>query len=233
VSISVIVPTKNEASNIPYLLASLPGEVQLVVCDASTDGTAAPVTRLRPANTLVVEAPGTIAEARQQGARASDGDLLVFSDADVEFDPSYFDRLADSADWDGVCGAKLSREQFLGHYSTMLRAQQIVYRRFGIAAASGSNMAITRDAFTAIGGFRPTLRCNEDTELFLRGGRRGLRLRFDQGLIVWARDHRRLHRGRIRKIAHSLIRNCLLYFTCCRKTLPRLLEDDWGYWRHT
>jgi len=231
-SISVIVPTKNETRNIPFLLASLPREVQLVVCDASTDGTAALVEGLRPANTLILDTRGTIAEARQQGASASTGDLLVFSDADVEFDASYFDRLADSAGWDGVCGAKLSRELFLRDYTTMLRAQQIVYRRFGIVAASGSNMAITREAFMTIGGFRPNLRCNEDTELFLRGGRRGLRLRFDGGLIVWARDHRRLYRGRIRKIAHSLVRNCLLYFMCCRRTLPHLLEDDWGYWRH-
>jgi GT2 family glycosyltransferase len=108
-----------------------------------------------------------------------------------------------------------------------------VYQRLGIAAESGSNMVMRRAAFVAIGGFRPALRCNEDTELFLRAGRLGLRLRFDQNLVVWARDHRRLRRGRVFKAAHSIVRNCLLYLTCRRARLPRLLEDDWGYLAHT
>jgi glycosyltransferase involved in cell wall biosynthesis len=229
-SVSVIVPTKNEQANIAHLLESLPAEVQLVLCDASTDATRAVVAEHRPINTLIVDAPGSIAEARQRGALTSSGDILVFSDADVEFDSSYFDRLAESADWDGVCGAKLSPGEFTIDYTLMLRAQTFVYRCLGIAAASGSNMAIKREAFMRIGGFRPHLRCNEDTELFLRGGRWGLRLRFDEQLIVWARDHRRLQRGRAQKIAHSVIRNCLLYLTCRWPRLPRLLEHDWGYW---
>ena len=229
-SVSVIVPTKNEQANITHLMASLPAEVQLVVCDASTDATRLVVAEQRPINTLILDTPGTIAEARQRGALCSSGDILVFSDADVEFDSSYFNRLTEYADWDGVCGAKLSQGAFASDYTLMLRAQIIVYRCLGIAAASGSNMAIKREAFTRIGGFRPHLRCNEDTELFLRGGRWGLRLRFDERLIVWARDHRRLQRGRARKIAHSLIRNCLLYPTCRWPQLPRLLEHDWGYW---
>jgi GT2 family glycosyltransferase len=91
-------------------------------------------------------------------------------------------------------------------------------------------MALTRAAFEALGGFRLDLRCNEDTELFLRAGRRGLRVRYDPALVVWATDHRRLRRGLVRKSAHSLVRNALLYWVCKRPALPRLLEHDWGYW---
>ncbi len=89
---------------------------------------------------------------------------------------------------------------------------------------------MTRRAFFEIGGFRPDLRCNEDTELFLRAHRLGLRTRYDDGLVAWASDHRRLRRGLVRKSAHSLARNVLLYALCRRPTLPRLLEDDWAYW---
>ena len=150
-----------------------------------TDATRSVIEAVRPRNTLVVNAPGTIAEVRQRGALVSGGDIFVFTDADVEFDPTYFQRL----------------------------------------------LAMTRSAFFAVGGFRPGLRCNEDTELFLRAGRRGLRMCFDEQLIVWARDHRRLRRGRVRKAAHSVIRNCLLYLTCRQPRLPSVLEHDWGYWR--
>jgi glycosyltransferase involved in cell wall biosynthesis len=233
-SISVVVPTKNEERNIPYLLASVPPDIQVVVCDASSDGTPGLVARLRPKNTLILEAPGTIAEARQRGALASSGDVLVFTDADVEFASNYFEYLGGllaGGYWDALCGAKLSRGPFASDYAIMRRAQSAAYHVFGIAAASGSNMAITRRAFLALGGFRPRLRCNEDTELFLRAGRRGLCLRFDARLVVWARDHRRLQHGRLAKAAHSVIRNVLLYLTCRWTQLPRLLEDDWGYWK--
>jgi glycosyltransferase involved in cell wall biosynthesis len=230
VRISVVVPTKNEERNIAHLLASLPPEVELVVCDASDDATRSVVERLRPVNTLILDAPGTIAEARQLGAEASSGEILLFTDADVEFDSSYFTRLRARTNWDGMCGAKLTRGPFARDYALVLRAQRFMYRVFGIAAASGSNMAMARSAFSALGGFRGRLRCNEDTELFLRGGRLGFRMCFDERLVVWARDHRRLHRGRWRKIAHSLIRNCWLYVVCNSPRLPRLLENDWGYW---
>lgn len=230
VTVSVIVPTKNEIDNIPHFLASVPDDVELVVCDASHDATPALISRLRPRRTVIVKAPGTIAEARQQGALASSGDVLVFTDADIAFDADYFDRLLRQMDWDAVCGAKLSRDAFEGDYQLMLRAQRFTYRWLGIAAASGSNMALTREALEGLGGFRAELRCNEDTEIFLRAGRRGLRVRFDEQLVVWARDHRRLRRGRALKVAHSLVRNFLLYFTCCRPRVPDWLSHDWGYW---
>jgi glycosyltransferase involved in cell wall biosynthesis len=227
-SVSVIVPTKNEAHNIAHFLASLPAEVEVVICDASTDATRSIVSRLRPSRTIIVRAPGTIAQARQLGVAASSGDILVFSDADVAFDETYFRRVLASTDWDGVCGAKRSRTDYVGDYELMTRAQVAVYEWFGIAAASGSNMAITRQAFDTLGGFRVELACNEDTELFLRAGRRGFRIRFDEHLVVWARDHRRLRAGRTAKLAHSLVRNVLLYLVCCQPRLPRLLEHDWG-----
>jgi GT2 family glycosyltransferase len=93
-------------------------------------------------------------------------------------------------------------------------------------------MAMRRRAFEALGGFRRELKCNEDTELFMRARRRGFWVRFDEELIVWAHDHRRLHAGRASKSVHSLVRNMLLYLVCCQPRLPRVLEHDWGYWSH-
>jgi cellulose synthase/poly-beta-1,6-N-acetylglucosamine synthase-like glycosyltransferase len=232
----VIVPTKNERHNLPGLLASLPPDVDLLVCDASDDDTAALALALRPERTRVVNAPGTIAEARQRGVEGSCGELLVFSDADVRFAPDYFLRLRTRfavPRLDGLCGPKLSGDAHAGYYRLVAGAQRLTYGWFGVAGASGSNMAIRRTAFERLGGFRLLLRCNEDTELFLRAGRRGFQVAYDDDLIVWATDHRRLRRGVTWKSAHSLLRNLLLYACCMRPRLPRLLVHDWGYWRQT
>src|SRR5262249_55621105 len=93
-AISVIVPTQNERRTLPRLLTSMPPDVELILCDASDDGTPEIARLLRPHNTRVLTVEGSIAAARQVGAEASHGDLLVFSDADVTFAPHYFERLA-------------------------------------------------------------------------------------------------------------------------------------------
>ncbi len=185
----------------------------------------------RPRNTRVVPAPGTIAAARQLGAERTDRRLLVFSDADVTFAADYFARLVVPGPWYALCGAKLSRGDFQRYSRLVCAAQQATFRLTGVATASGSNMAITRAAFSHLGGFRPELPCNEDTELFLRAQRLGLRVRFDPKLIVWAHDHRRLRRGLLVKSLHSLSRNLILYATCRQRRLPGLLEHDWAYRR--
>jgi GT2 family glycosyltransferase len=166
----------------------------------------------------------TIAEARQRGAEASSGQVLVFTDA------GYFSRLAASSDWDRLCGTRLSRTEHSRYYRLVVLAQRATYAQFRVAGATGSNMVMTRTALAATGGFRAELSCNEDTELFLRAGRLGLRIRFDRYLVVWARDHWRLRSGLTLNSAHSLVRNLLLYAFCRRPRLPRFLIHDWGYW---
>jgi hypothetical protein len=54
-----------------------------------------------------------------------------------------------------------------------------------------------------------------------------LRVAFAPGLVVYARDHRRLQRGTLRKTVHSIARCSLLYFNL----MPdRCRSRDWGYW---
>lgn len=224
-AITVVVPTRNEARNIPTFLASLPAQARLLVVDHSDDDTAAIVERLRPRNTRILSCASTVTEARQAGAEAADTRYVMFSDADVAFDEGYFRRLT-SLEYPVVWGPKLSRDRFRGYYRGIAAAQRIS-DRLGIPAATGSNLLVERRALLHAGGFDTRLTCNEDSELVWRLKRNGNRCHFDPGLVVWATDHRRLERGRLRKTAHSLLRCTLLY----TGLMPnRWRKRDWGYW---
>lgn len=89
--ISVIIPTRNEIQHIRTFLAAIPAAVELIVVDASDDATPDMIAALRPNNTQIIRSGIHIAAARQLGAAAATGDWLLFSDADVCFEPGYFD----------------------------------------------------------------------------------------------------------------------------------------------
>lgn len=102
VRISVIIPARNEESNLSRLLPSLreqgfaPHEI-FVVDDQSTDGTAA----VAAANGATVIPGQPLPEgwygkpwACQQGARAASGEWLLFLDADLVVAPGGMQRLA-------------------------------------------------------------------------------------------------------------------------------------------
>jgi 4,4'-diaponeurosporenoate glycosyltransferase len=98
---SIIIPARNEAHNLPGLLASLarqdpaPEEV-IVVDDHSRDGTADTARRLGARVLRSAELPpGWMGKswACWQGASASHGAVLVFLDADVRLEPGGLNRL--------------------------------------------------------------------------------------------------------------------------------------------
>jgi glycosyltransferase involved in cell wall biosynthesis len=224
--LTIIVPTRNEAHNIPDFLNSLHPSVSLIVVDASEDDTPDLVTRIRPDNSQVIRDPGKIAEARQIGAKAATTPWLLFTDADVIFAADYFEQLPTYQNFDALYGSKLSRDQYMGYYRWFTRGQQLIHN-LGIPAVSGSNLIVGREAFWNIGGFDLNLTVNEDSEIGWRIKRNGYRIVFAPDLIVYARDHRRLEWGTTRKTVHSLTRCIALYFNIIPEKWRR---HDWGYW---
>ncbi|NJP07723.1 MAG: glycosyltransferase [Chloroflexaceae bacterium] len=227
--ISVVLPTLNEQRNIATFLASLPPAVELVVVDASTDGTDQLIMALRPERTRVIRSTAGLTMARQIGAEAAQGQWLVFTDADVCFEPGYFDYLCRSINADAFYGPKYAT---VAHpiYSRLFIAWQVSIHRLGTAASSGSNMGMHRDVFAQLGGFRLDLPVNEDTELMMRARRRGFRVDYIHGLAVRSIDDRRLQRGVIFKTVHSVSRNTLLFVDMYIPIPRRWLSHDWGYW---
>ncbi|WP_295399391.1 glycosyltransferase [uncultured Thiocystis sp.] len=75
--ITLVLATRDEASNIAAFLRSIPEEFQLVVVDASRDETPELIEQLRPARSLVLREPGNVTEARQRGAEVARTDLAA------------------------------------------------------------------------------------------------------------------------------------------------------------
>lgn len=109
--ISIIIPARNEASNLKTLLPELrrlhPHAELIVVDDGSTDGTEAIA---REAGAFVVRHNYSIGNgaAVKAGARKAQGNILVFMDGDGQHDPKDVGRLLEKFDegYDLVVGAR-------------------------------------------------------------------------------------------------------------------------------
>jgi glycosyltransferase involved in cell wall biosynthesis len=88
--VSVIIPTLNEAQNLPHVFAKLPRDLhEVIVVDGfSTDDTLDVVRLLRPDAKIVLQQNRGKGDALRCGFEAATGDILVMLDADGSADPS-------------------------------------------------------------------------------------------------------------------------------------------------
>jgi glycosyltransferase involved in cell wall biosynthesis len=114
--ISVILPAKNEAEGqqrtLPVLRERFPDAEVIVVDDGSTDATAGVAAGH---GARVLSSPYSMGNgaAIKRGARAANGEILVFMDADGQHDPALIQQLLDKLDagFDMAVGARDSSGQ--------------------------------------------------------------------------------------------------------------------------
>jgi glycosyltransferase involved in cell wall biosynthesis len=108
--VSVVIPTYNEAKNLPHVFALLPEDVhQVIVVDGnSVDDTVAVARSLRPDVTIVRQTRRGKGNAMACGFAAVTGDVVVMLDADGSADPREIERYVDAL-LDGADFAKGSR----------------------------------------------------------------------------------------------------------------------------
>jgi glycosyltransferase involved in cell wall biosynthesis len=111
-SVCVIVPTLNEAANLPHVLPRIPADYDVIIIDGgSIDGTPEVAATLRPSARMLTQAGRGKGDALACGFAAAQSDIVVMLDADgsarVEEIPRFLEALAAGADF-----AKGSR--FLG-----------------------------------------------------------------------------------------------------------------------
>lgn len=179
--LSVLVPAFNEASYLPRSLSSLRqaqlfladrtrDSTQVIVIDnASTDGTARVAREFDVP--VVSEKRRGIAIARNTGARAASGDILIFLDADYRVLPSFLARVRQAYSlraelW--AAGVRVALEpseidpitRGLG-YATLAAVRILWDMSFGVAT-------FRRDCFEALGGYDESVYGVEDLDILER-----------------------------------------------------------------
>lgn len=93
-TVSVVIPTKNEAQNISWVLERIPPWIdEVVLVDGqSTDGTIEAARRVRPDIAVVEQRSRGKGLALQAGFAAATGDIIVMLDADGSMHPAEIGR---------------------------------------------------------------------------------------------------------------------------------------------
>lgn len=96
-SVSVIIPTLNEARNLPYAMWRLPSCVKevIVVDGRSNDDTIDAARRMRPDVRIVLESEKGKGAALRRGFAEATGDIIVMLDADGSADGHEIQRFVD------------------------------------------------------------------------------------------------------------------------------------------
>lgn len=170
---SIVIPTLNEESLLPGLLADLETQsfrdFEVIVADAgSTDRTV----ELAESSGARVVAGGTPAAGRNSGARVTSGAFLVFLDADVRISQTFLadlhdeleNRFLDLATCEVLPISDNSLDRLL-HEVSMLA---IRLGQFVDPHAPGFCILISRRLFRRVGGFDESLKLAEDHDLVRR-----------------------------------------------------------------
>jgi len=173
--ISIIVPTFQEGKYITNTMLNLrkaakdfPIEI-IVVDGGSVDDT---VEKAKNFTNKVYRIGRGIAKARNFGAKYSNGDILLFMDADVILPNGFAEKLVETFRNPKVVGAtcnimplkpNFSEKIFFSFYNGLLR----FISRFK-PHSRGEFLAVRKSAFFAVNGFNENLSCIEDHDLAMR-----------------------------------------------------------------
>jgi rSAM/selenodomain-associated transferase 2 len=190
-TISIIIPTHNEAANIARLVRELrhhgPADaVEILVVDAhSPDGTAE-LARQAGATVLLAPKPGRAAQMNHGAAHAT-GAIFYFVHADVRIHPDFVAtiRRAVAANYPAGC----YRFRFDSEHP-LLRFNSYGTRFKGIMSRGGDQtLFVTRQLFEQLGGFREHFVVMEDFDIIQRIRRVARFLIVPQDVVVSARKY--------------------------------------------
>ena len=175
-NLSVIIPAFNEAGYLPSTLDSIQRasehlrsksgvDVEVIVVDNnSTDDTGAIAEAMGA--TVVREPVQGIGRARNRGASAAQGDVLVFVDADVTVPPTLLEAVHEAMS-DPACiggGVEVEYRPRRLVIRLYLRGWRLLARLTGMV--QGATQFCRRSAFEAVGGYDENVWIGEDVDFF-------------------------------------------------------------------
>ena len=219
----------------------------IVVVDGSTDGTAKVLRALDPRLCVLEQENRGLAGARNTGARAATGELLIFLDDDMACVPELIGRHVaahfsrDHAGGVEIAGLgpfvgmgaiyvapdnprNLAAEHFnRGLGSWYLRQRDHPGEAWPENVWSLANTSIRRDVLASAGGFDERFRMREDGELGVRLRAMGVRQKFVGGAVAYQRCDKSA--GELVRDAEKFAAADLLFM----RTHPDAMPHD--YWR--
>lgn len=186
--LSVVIPCYNSAAELKECLralerAGMQDAECIVVDDGSTDGTREVVLEARFPQLLLMGQRRGSAAARNAGARAATGDVLVFLDADTTVHKDTLSKIAAAFVDDAGLGAVIGRYDdapsaggFYSQYRNLLHSHvHATSPRQGCTFWTGCG-AIRREIFIAQGGFEESPHHIDDVEFGAKAARAGVRI---------------------------------------------------------
>lgn len=221
---SIIVPVYNGAPTLGACLRALAQQTVprdryevIVVDDGSTDASAA--IAAREGARVVSQAHASAAAARNRGARAARGEILLFTDADCEPQEDWIEAMLApfvALDVDGVKGVYRTRQRSLVARFAQAEYEEKYTRLAGRAEidfVDTYSAGYRRVVFLGAGGFDTgfPMATAEDQELSYRLAEAGHRLVFAPRAVVYHRHaatpghyaRRKLHLGRWKVRVHA------------------------------
>ena len=172
--LSIIIPAFNEAGHIGRCLDSISAAiesgplpsaaVEVIVVDNNSTDTTSEIARQHGA-TVVFEPVNQISRARNVGARAADGDWLVFLDADTQLTPALWADMIDcieSGQYAGG-GSVFSWDRCPWYLKIPTTLVNLIVRCLRLPP--GAFIFCRRDVFQEIGGFDEALYALEDRQI--------------------------------------------------------------------
>ncbi len=206
-SVSIVIPAKNEQQDLPFLLESIHRQTsvpyEVILADAaSTDRTV----EIAQAAGVRVVAGGLPGVGRNRGAAVATGDILLFLDAETVLVSSTFiadcvqeivDRRLDMASCLMATSSKRMLDRvWFGGYNIYARLTERIHPH-----AQGACMFVRRSIHETLGGFDERVVLCEDTEYAQRAVRHGYRFANVRAHKIYS-SVRRMHReGYIRVAA--------------------------------
>jgi rSAM/selenodomain-associated transferase 2 len=213
VTISVVIPTLNEATTIGAAVRSARAELggcEVIVVDAHSSDDTARIAR--EAGALVVLASGSRAEAMNLGASRAAGAVLLFLHADTTLPSGANDAIAEAV---GEADGGAFQIRFDQPRPWLERIANFRSQRLGVVYGD-QGIFVTQRAFHAVGGYR-SIPIMEDRDLYRRLRRRGHVRLVRLPVTTSARRHR--HDG----TAGTLLRGWLVQTLYQLRVSPRWL----------
>ena len=197
--VSIIIPVKNEGKNIKDALDSLiennilAENIEVIVVDGHSKDDTVKIASNYPVK-ILYESIGTRAGACNVGWRNSNGNILVFTDADCLFLKNWIRKIVNSFEDSKVAAVggidltsptSTSYIEIAGGVLEELRAMKEKDWYGSAFHLRGCNVAYTKEALVKCGGFDNKFKTAEESELQYRLHKMGYKLIFNPSIKVY------------------------------------------------